>query len=60
MPLRREVLSLRPYVVLYHNFVTDSEAEDIKRVAQPTVSATMHIFLIICGWKLKMHFQCVF
>ncbi|XP_026233621.1 prolyl 4-hydroxylase subunit alpha-3 [Anabas testudineus] len=35
LPLRREVLSLQPYVVLYHNFITDTEAEDIKRVAQP-------------------------
>ncbi|XP_049431667.1 prolyl 4-hydroxylase subunit alpha-3 isoform X1 [Epinephelus fuscoguttatus] len=35
LPVRREVLSLRPYVVLYHNFITDTEVEDIKRVAQP-------------------------
>ncbi|XP_034720055.1 prolyl 4-hydroxylase subunit alpha-3 isoform X2 [Etheostoma cragini] len=35
LPVRREVLSLRPYVVLYHNFITDTEAEDIKRTAQP-------------------------
>ncbi|XP_018520887.1 prolyl 4-hydroxylase subunit alpha-3 [Lates calcarifer] len=35
MPVRREVLSLQPYVVLYHNFITDTEAEDIKRLAQP-------------------------
>ncbi|CAK6966731.1 prolyl 4-hydroxylase subunit alpha-3 [Scomber scombrus] len=32
-PVRREVLSLQPYVVLYHNFITNTEAEDIKRVA---------------------------
>lgn len=43
MPVRREVLSLQPYVVLYHNFITDTEAEDIKRLAQPGVSAsTVH------------------
>uniref|UniRef100_A0A667WF20 procollagen-proline 4-dioxygenase n=1 Tax=Myripristis murdjan TaxID=586833 RepID=A0A667WF20_9TELE len=24
-PIRREVLSLRPYVILYHNFITDTE-----------------------------------
>ncbi|XP_074496631.1 prolyl 4-hydroxylase subunit alpha-3 isoform X3 [Sebastes fasciatus] len=35
LPVRREVLSLQPYVVLYHNFITDSEAEDIKMTAQP-------------------------
>ncbi|GAA6225790.1 prolyl 4-hydroxylase subunit alpha-3 [Lates japonicus] len=35
MPVRREVLSLQPYVVLYHNFITDTEAEDVKRLAQP-------------------------
>ncbi|XP_070826916.1 prolyl 4-hydroxylase subunit alpha-3 isoform X2 [Chaetodon trifascialis] len=35
LPARREVLSLRPYVVLYHNFITDTEAEDIKALAQP-------------------------
>ncbi|KAA8594162.1 hypothetical protein FQN60_004996 [Etheostoma spectabile] len=35
LPVRREVLSLRPYVVLYHSFITDTEAEDIKRTAQP-------------------------
>eukprot|EP00064_Thunnus_orientalis_P012006 superscaffoldBa00001794_g12039 len=34
-PVRREVLSLQPYVVLYHDFITDKEAEDVKRVAQP-------------------------
>ncbi|KAM7412851.1 hypothetical protein PAMA_020304 [Pampus argenteus] len=33
-PVRREVLSLQPAVVLYHDFITDTEAEDIKRVAQ--------------------------
>ncbi|KAF3693149.1 Prolyl 4-hydroxylase subunit alpha-3 [Channa argus] len=35
LPIRREVLSMQPYVVLYHNFITDTEAEDIKRLAQP-------------------------
>ncbi|XP_063763414.1 prolyl 4-hydroxylase subunit alpha-3 [Eleginops maclovinus] len=35
LPVRREVLSLQPYVVLYHNFITDTEAEDIKTTAQP-------------------------
>ncbi|XP_026188225.1 prolyl 4-hydroxylase subunit alpha-3 [Mastacembelus armatus] len=34
LPVRREVLSLQPFVVLYHNFITDTEAEDIKGVAQ--------------------------
>ncbi|XP_047449776.1 prolyl 4-hydroxylase subunit alpha-3 [Mugil cephalus] len=35
LPVRREVLSLQPYVVLFHDFITDTEAEDIKRTAQP-------------------------
>ncbi|XP_051254366.1 prolyl 4-hydroxylase subunit alpha-3 isoform X1 [Dicentrarchus labrax] len=34
LPVRREVLNLQPYVVLYHNFITDTEAEDIKGLAQ--------------------------
>ncbi|KAM8853168.1 prolyl 4-hydroxylase subunit alpha-3 isoform 2-T2 [Synchiropus picturatus] len=34
MPAKREVLSLQPYVVLYHDFITDSESDDIKRLAQ--------------------------
>ncbi|XP_066555459.1 prolyl 4-hydroxylase subunit alpha-3 isoform X1 [Amia ocellicauda] len=34
-PMRREVLSLQPYVVLYHSFVSDLEAESIKESAQP-------------------------
>uniref|UniRef100_A0A672Y768 Prolyl 4-hydroxylase subunit alpha-3 n=1 Tax=Sphaeramia orbicularis TaxID=375764 RepID=A0A672Y768_9TELE len=34
-PVKREVLSLQPYVVLYHDFITDAEAEDIKMLAQP-------------------------
>uniref|UniRef100_A0A3Q3A9I8 Prolyl 4-hydroxylase subunit alpha-3 n=1 Tax=Kryptolebias marmoratus TaxID=37003 RepID=A0A3Q3A9I8_KRYMA len=39
-PVRREVLSLRPFVVLYHDFITAAEAEDIKTFAQPGVSAS--------------------
>ncbi|KAG7471277.1 hypothetical protein MATL_G00122620 [Megalops atlanticus] len=34
-PMRREVVSLQPYVVLYHNFVTSAEAESIRHLAQP-------------------------
>ncbi|XP_014896614.1 prolyl 4-hydroxylase subunit alpha-3 isoform X1 [Poecilia latipinna] len=34
-PVRREVLSLQPHVELYHDFITDAEADDIKRLAQP-------------------------
>ncbi|XP_013880673.1 prolyl 4-hydroxylase subunit alpha-3 [Austrofundulus limnaeus] len=33
-PVRREVLSLQPFVVLYHDFITDAEAKDVKRLAQ--------------------------
>ncbi|XP_041732175.1 prolyl 4-hydroxylase subunit alpha-3 [Coregonus clupeaformis] len=32
-PIRREVLNLQPYVVLYHSFITDSEAESIRDLA---------------------------
>jgi len=38
-PVKREVMSLRPRVVLYHDFITDKEVEDVKRLAQPGVSA---------------------
>lgn len=38
-PVRRETLSLRPYVVLYHDFISDTEAEEIKQHAQLGVSA---------------------
>ncbi|KAK7883076.1 hypothetical protein WMY93_029250 [Mugilogobius chulae] len=34
-PAKREILSLKPFVVLYHDFITDTEAEDVKRMAQP-------------------------
>nr|XP_043887301.1 prolyl 4-hydroxylase subunit alpha-3 isoform X1 [Solea senegalensis] len=37
LPARREVLSLQPYVVLYHDFITDAEAEDVKTLAQPAL-----------------------
>lgn len=43
MPAKREVVSLQPYVVLYNDFVTDTEAEDIKSLAQPGVS-TYHMW----------------
>lgn len=36
-PVRREILSLQPHVELYHDFLTDAEADDIKRLAQPGV-----------------------
>ncbi|KAJ8403876.1 hypothetical protein AAFF_G00347440 [Aldrovandia affinis] len=34
-PMKREVVSLRPYVVLYHSFITGDEAESIRDLAQP-------------------------
>lgn len=46
-PVRREVLSLRPYVVLYHNFISDSESEEIKQQAQLGVSGEDLFFLIV-------------
>lgn len=37
-PIRKEVIHLEPYVVLYHDFVSDSEAQKIKGLAAPWVS----------------------
>ncbi|KAG8430289.1 hypothetical protein GDO86_018048, partial [Hymenochirus boettgeri] len=34
-PIKKEMVSLRPYVVLYHDFVSDVEAEKIKGLAAP-------------------------
>ncbi|XP_056416263.1 prolyl 4-hydroxylase subunit alpha-3 isoform X2 [Hyla sarda] len=34
-PLKKEVVNLTPYVVLYHDFVSDYEAEKIKELAAP-------------------------
>lgn len=46
-PVKREVLSLQPYVVLYHDFITDTEAEDIKMLAQ------LGVVKKICGGKWR-------
>ncbi|XP_054830214.1 prolyl 4-hydroxylase subunit alpha-3 [Eublepharis macularius] len=34
-PLQREIVHLRPYIALYHDFVSDSEAKKIKALAAP-------------------------
>uniref|UniRef100_UPI00398F885D prolyl 4-hydroxylase subunit alpha-3 isoform X2 n=1 Tax=Pristiophorus japonicus TaxID=55135 RepID=UPI00398F885D len=34
-PVKREIISQKPYVVLYHNFISDSEAKRIKEIAAP-------------------------
>uniref|UniRef100_F7BV01 Prolyl 4-hydroxylase subunit alpha-3 n=1 Tax=Equus caballus TaxID=9796 RepID=F7BV01_HORSE len=34
-PVRKEVIHLEPYVVLYHDFVSDSEAQKIRGLAEP-------------------------
>ncbi|XP_059502749.1 prolyl 4-hydroxylase subunit alpha-3 isoform X1 [Stegostoma tigrinum] len=34
-PVKREIISRKPYVVLYHKFVSDSEAKRIKEIAAP-------------------------
>ncbi|XP_069825615.1 prolyl 4-hydroxylase subunit alpha-3 isoform X2 [Dendropsophus ebraccatus] len=34
-PLKKEVVNLTPYVVLYHDFVSDYEAEKIKKFSAP-------------------------
>ncbi|KFO24029.1 Prolyl 4-hydroxylase subunit alpha-3 [Fukomys damarensis] len=37
-PVRKEVIHLEPYVALYHDFVSDSEAQKIRELAEPWVS----------------------
>ncbi|XP_062052691.1 prolyl 4-hydroxylase subunit alpha-3 isoform X3 [Lepus europaeus] len=34
-PIRKEVIHLEPYVALYHDFVSDSEAHKIRELAEP-------------------------
>ncbi|XP_056330341.1 prolyl 4-hydroxylase subunit alpha-3 isoform X2 [Danio aesculapii] len=34
-PIKREIISLHPYVVLFHGFVTQAEAKNIKQYAMP-------------------------
>ncbi|XP_040345259.1 prolyl 4-hydroxylase subunit alpha-3 isoform X4 [Herpailurus yagouaroundi] len=34
-PIRKEVIHLQPYVVLYHDFVNDLEAQKIRGLAEP-------------------------
>ncbi|XP_045672253.1 prolyl 4-hydroxylase subunit alpha-3 isoform X3 [Ursus americanus] len=34
-PVRKEVIHLEPYVVLYHDFVSDGEAQKIRGLAEP-------------------------
>ncbi|KAM7330430.1 hypothetical protein ACRRTK_009619 [Alexandromys fortis] len=34
-PARKEVIHLRPFVVLYHDFVSDAEAQKIRELAEP-------------------------
>lgn len=37
-PVRKEVIHLEPYVVLYHDFVSELEAQKIRGLAEPWVS----------------------
>uniref|UniRef100_A0A8C5L868 Prolyl 4-hydroxylase subunit alpha-3 n=1 Tax=Jaculus jaculus TaxID=51337 RepID=A0A8C5L868_JACJA len=37
-PIRKEVVHLQPSIVLYHDFVSDSEAQKIRELAEPWVS----------------------
>ncbi|XP_064221358.1 prolyl 4-hydroxylase subunit alpha-3 isoform X2 [Aotus nancymaae] len=34
-PIQKEVLHLEPYIALYHDFVSDSEAQKIRELAEP-------------------------
>ncbi len=38
---RIEVVSWKPRTFIYHNFMTDEEAEHIKKLAAPMVSAAL-------------------
>ncbi|XP_061073642.1 prolyl 4-hydroxylase subunit alpha-3 [Conger conger] len=40
-PMRREVVSTQPYVVLFHSFVTNGEAKSIRELAQPGLSRSV-------------------
>uniref|UniRef100_A0A2K6ENN6 Prolyl 4-hydroxylase subunit alpha 3 n=1 Tax=Propithecus coquereli TaxID=379532 RepID=A0A2K6ENN6_PROCO len=46
-PVRKEVIHLEPYVALYHDFVSDSEAQKIRELAEPWVIIS-GIRLLIC------------
>lgn len=37
-PAKKELVQIQPYVALYHDFITDAEAETIKGLAGPWVS----------------------
>lgn len=37
-PAKKEMVQIQPYVALYHDFITDAEAETIKGLAGPWVS----------------------
>lgn len=37
-PAKKELVQTQPYVALYHDFITDAEAETIKGLAGPWVS----------------------
>lgn len=38
-PAKKETLRLQPYIALYHDFISDAEAETIKGLAGPWVSS---------------------
>ncbi|XP_067888900.1 prolyl 4-hydroxylase subunit alpha-3 [Heterodontus francisci] len=40
-PVKREILSQKPYVVLYHKFISDSEAMRIKEIAAPSLQRSV-------------------
>uniref|UniRef100_A0A8D2IWL9 Prolyl 4-hydroxylase subunit alpha 3 n=1 Tax=Varanus komodoensis TaxID=61221 RepID=A0A8D2IWL9_VARKO len=43
-PLKREIMHRQPYIALYHDFISDAEAEQLKGLAAPWVSRppTLH------------------
>ncbi|XP_078401327.1 prolyl 4-hydroxylase subunit alpha-3 [Cetorhinus maximus] len=40
-PVKREIISQKPYVVLYHKFISDSEAKRIKEIAGPSLQRSV-------------------
>jgi len=44
-PIKEERISLRPFVAIYHDVVTQRQAEQIKMFALPNVTFMLKIFM---------------
>lgn len=43
-PAKMEEVNMSPYIVVYHDVLTDDEIETIKRLAQPRVNIQISLF----------------